>query len=517
MKYAGLVLATVALASMGCGSSHSTTEEDAGGIRFDATPPPDTGPEPLDAGPSSDIGTSCTSSADCEGGYCITEDMGFAGGYCTMGCATDTDCGEGGACIQIDATTSFCFDRCDPAAATRDCRAGYGCASSLEIPSVCLPGCTDDTDCTEGLRCDPTGGFSASGRCYDPTAQLGDPCTDETMCGAEAICYAEDFAGWPGGSCVAFGCDPASGTGCAGDAVCIPAGRRGGICVDGCTSEMDCREAYDCEPSALGATYCAPACRTNDDCSGGLVCNPALGTCDVPFDASELGNVCARMFGACQGGTCVRETDAGFPGSYCTYIGCDTTMPDATDGCPGTGVCFSTAGGTTYCADACATDMDCRAGYACRANSAGGMGCVPACEVDMECTSMGYTCNQGTGLCTSALDPTAIGDACVRAADCPGGRCLTEASTGHPGGMCVATGCRLSGEGPAEACPTGTVCVDDATDPMDIGVCVPECTGTMSGECRDGYTCVSGACAPACTMATCTGGRTCNATTGRCE
>jgi hypothetical protein len=61
----------------------------------------------------------------------------------------------------------------------------------------------------------------------------------------------------------------------------------------------------------------------------------------------------------------------------------------------------------------------------------------------------------------------------------------------------------------------GAVCVDDAAGDPAIGVCV---TGCGEGStCRAGYACVEGACRPACTETSCSGGRTCDVASGLCR
>jgi len=439
---------------------------------------------------------------------------------------------------------AFCLDECDLASPERSCRMGYGCATSFMLPApVCIPGCTDESDCSDGLACDPMGGFVGAGSCYDPTSSLGDACADVADCPSSSYCLTEDEAGWPGGACIGFGCDPDSGTGCDGDAVCLRGGGGGGgACADGCSIDSDCRDGYSCEPSAEHPelTYCAPACTDDAQCTGGRVCNPAAGTCDVPFDRDDLGRACSSdPASLCAGGTCRTEFSSGFPGSYCFYDGCDTSAEPTAAGCPGDGVCVAVGDGTSgICLDGCVALADCpRDGYDCipsdRADPTSPTACMPACTTDASCANMGFVCNEGTGLCRPDFDETELGvpcdgpdtcsAVCSRRSGCAsGGVCLREEDEGWPAGTCTFRGCRLSGTGPAEACPTGGVCVDDTEGNPEIGVCLTECTVGMSGGCRAGYACVdtgtgTGACRPACTTSDCTGGRTCSMTTGLCE
>jgi hypothetical protein len=165
---------------------------------------------------------------------------------------------------------------------------------------------------------------------------------------------------------------------------------------------------------------------------------------------------------------------------------------DMSGSCPGDGVCVASTADYGICLDGCATNDDCRAGYACRPSSAEALEspkiCTPACTSDDQCLGRRRLCNEGTGRCAPAFDPAALGAPC--GADffsCRGGRCLLD---GYPDGMCVAEGCRLSGDGPAEACPEGGTCVDNGAGDPEIGHCMPGCIVGAAG-CRTGYTCVA--------------------------
>jgi hypothetical protein len=307
--------------------------------------------------------------------------------------------------------------------------------------------------------------------------------------------------------------------------VCIP-GRRGGLCVPECATDTDCRDEYRCaartdDPSVM---YCAPGCTSDAACTTGGVCNPGTGTCGDAFDPDALGEACSSDPGSlCPGGTCLREFESGFPGSYCAYTGCTVGGDD----CPGSGVCRATGDGRGICLAGCADVRDCpRDGYDCRpsdaANPMSPLACMPACTTDMSCANDMYVCNNGTGLCTEAFDAADLGEPCDSAMSCTGGRCLTEAGAGWPAGTCAYPGCRLSGMGESETCPMGSACVDDAAGDPTLGICVDSCA--MDTDCRPGYRCnipmgaASGTCGPGCTMdSACSGGRTCEATTGLCR
>ncbi|MEM9067444.1 MAG: hypothetical protein AAGE52_03030 [Myxococcota bacterium] len=527
----GLVFSMVS--AFGCGKS-STREPDAG-IEFDASRPDvpveeDAAVPDSDVPVDSDIGEACRTDDDCAD-LCIED---FPGGYCTALCGGGTGCPDGSTCTPVGGGQEICLRDCDPVDEDPCGRMFYGCTNDFRFPSVCLPGCRSNADCPDGQACDPDGDLG-QGTCFNPDAELGDACTDSEECDEDGFCLAEFFAGWPGGACLSFGCDVAGNTGCEGDGQCLPSPRGGGLCFGGCETDDDCRDGYSCEadddfPDRM---FCSPACEDDSACSGGRECNPALGTCDDPFDADELGDPCSTVMGACAGGTCFTEFASGFPGSYCTFTGCDATMPDADDGCPGDGVCVAN-GGDNVCIDGCEDDRDCRSpDYTCRQvdrdDPSKGLGCFPSCENDDACANDGtgmspdFSCNPGTGLCTDPFEAARLGEPCEDGDDCPGGRCESEAGDGFPAGTCVALGCRLSGTGPEQACPAEGVCVDDEEGDPEIGICLVACDTEASGECRSGYGCVAlgtgteGACRPACESDTCTGGRTCNDSTGLCE
>lgn len=483
------LVGATALVGLGCTESHG--DEDAGGIVFDATFP-DAG---TDAGPpESTVGDSCRGDMDCdgEGASCLTD---FPGGYCTSLCDGE-ECAAGATCIVVDRMgTSLCLDSCDPGASDDECRAGYGCAT--EAGFVCLPGCEDDDDCEIGV-CDPNGGFNGEGSCYDPDAEAGDACAQDEECPSGNFCL--DL---PGGYCASFGCDVESNTGCGAGTQCLPRGRRFGACFLGCVEDSECRDGYECQDSAT---------------------HPGRTTCQPEFNAANLGTICSADRGDCTGGACLTEGDSGFPDSYCVAIGCEVGA--ATSDCPGDGVCVASTTGGGLCLDGCAAAGDCRDGYDCKPSDSSDpsspTACLPGCDDASVCGNEGFACNLGTGLCTEPFVEAALGEPCASAEDCTGGRCVSEEADGWPAGTCTYPGCSLTGAGGA-VCPAASTCVDDESGNPDLGVCVDACTvgGTT---CRPGYACVEltaggteGACRPACEDGDCSGGRTCNATSGLCE
>lgn len=487
-----LALAGATLA-LGCSETHGD-DEDAGGITFDprfADAGTDAGPPP------SSVGAPCADGSECtdEGGACIPPDQ-FPGGYCTVDCAGGAECPIDSSCVMLGGGNSLCLLDCDPSMVGADqCRAGYGCAGE-GTEGVCFPGCEEDADCGAGQTCFPN---ANGGSCRTVGVEIGAACDGSSSCGEGQNCLSERRWGFPGGSCgvIFVDCDPDTDAGCPGDAACLEimgGGGTFGICIDGCETDADCtRSGYECTEQQNGrSSYCG-----------------------VAFDPANLGEICSADRGPCTGGTCLSETETGYPDSMCVDVGCDFAMQT---GCPAGGVCVD-VNGTGVCHPECSAPTDCRAGYDCAPAIAGDAmsptACQPGCDDADVCGNPGATCNLGTGLCLPVLDLADLGEPCMDGEDCEGGVCLSEENAGWPAGTCALPGCRLIGTGPETTCPTDSVCVDDGRGDPELGVCNDACT--MPTDCRPGYACTGGACVPGCTAGDCGSGRTCNTVTGLCE
>jgi len=88
------------------------------------------------------VGGPCAVDADCKGTgtRCITTSsiskLTYPGGYCTVGCKADAECGEAGACPLAGIEASV-----------------FPSAEIQKAVTVCLPKCTADVDCREGYVC----------------------------------------------------------------------------------------------------------------------------------------------------------------------------------------------------------------------------------------------------------------------------------------------------------------------------------------------------------------------------
>ncbi len=113
------------------------------------------------------VGSPCNENSDCRlsGGFCLSAMMGFDGGYCTMSCSSDQECGGTNQCVFLEQYGSFCYKGCS---LDGDCRPGYVCEQSGPRAGTCYKHCTTDDQCTggdpqwTGIACD-----SDSGRCID--------------------------------------------------------------------------------------------------------------------------------------------------------------------------------------------------------------------------------------------------------------------------------------------------------------------------------------------------------------
>jgi hypothetical protein len=97
-------------------------------------------------------GKACASDADCGGqkDTCVNElpfdtfssyeNIAAPGGYCTLKCSLDAECGAAAQCIARGLQGGLCLQRCADKA---DCREGYGCElhgrDLSDVDRVCVP------------------------------------------------------------------------------------------------------------------------------------------------------------------------------------------------------------------------------------------------------------------------------------------------------------------------------------------------------------------------------------------
>lgn len=258
--------------------------------------------------PSLTIGNACTSDTNCTGSNCIkVTDSGWAGGYCSIGCTSDAQCGAGnhcgvrdpengnqGICVKGCTTNANCgrtgyecydYDKdgsreCGPvgsssAAVGSPCSTIQACSGGQSAVCIlqgndwyqgyCSRTCSSNADCGAGAHCGSAGycfantcsrtGYvvydadgDAINECFSAatgTRAVGQACQATWECaGLEfGLCANETASGLPGGYCTIL-CGPDQGF-CSGDASCVPTG-GGEVCMDGCTAANQCRTGYNC-------------------------------------------------------------------------------------------------------------------------------------------------------------------------------------------------------------------------------------------------------------------------------
>ena len=271
------------------------------------------------------IGAPCADNAACSSGTCFSEGT-FAGGYCSDYCGATIlagliDCAPGSTCMQVSEATAICADLCGGAQGS--CRSGYVC-TDVEGTSVCLPGCTADSQCPGGQRCNKT-----SGACVDKSVgdgSIGSPCSSDPQCpGGVCLTEADTDGVWKGGYCLRA-CDASrvggpcnTDAGAEGVCVEIPGDETNPdsiyACFSSCGSAVDCRQDYLCTAQLAdfeGLGYCLPGCTTYG-CDAGLTCDITSGLCLSPVQAAV--SVSAQSLGTVSAGA---TTKGGTP--------CDTAM-----------------------------------------------------------------------------------------------------------------------------------------------------------------------------------------------
>ncbi len=207
-----------------------------GGV-FDAGPAPDGGR--VDAGPPPEwVGDACFAQNQCGAGagFCIDEDSGFPGGYCSAECGAGRPaCPAGSICQDFGEPDGFCLDVC---AGNADCRPSYECTRlPFSAERVCWPRIPGSSN--------PNG------------APVGDPCFEVEQCGLGLTCFDQ----WPDGYCTRFYCDPVTNP-CPGGSQCYAFPGALSLCLEDCPSggtTQGCRPGYYC----LGPTNQPGVCIAN--------------------------------------------------------------------------------------------------------------------------------------------------------------------------------------------------------------------------------------------------------------
>jgi len=249
--------------------------------------------------------------------------------------------------------------------------------------------CTDfyDDDQDGYYDCDDATNCKLSSDCQPGMKSVGEPCYKPSDCAANAQDPAclESWLGFPGGYCSEW-CDLAAQD-CSGDAWCadIGLGSVSGVCLDGCTTDTDCRLGYACVDEGYPTKVCrlgpeADCSNFADDdeddlidcedpsCQGTAACQPGS---KIPGQPCTASNECYAVNGDPH---CMTEDWYGWAGGYCSEF---CTFQD--DCAPGS-VCVSWhyfPSGAGTCLKTCLQDAHCRPGYTCFNDGFNPMYCVP--------------------------------------------------------------------------------------------------------------------------------------------
>lgn len=435
----------------------------------------------------------CTGSAAClprEGCRNNADDNGNG----LVDCA-DADCASDPACPSAEATrcTNGADDDGDGATDCSDADCATACSDAENTEAACSNGQDDDgdgkADCADG-SCVTTLYCSRESACADGQDNDKDGKTD----------------------CADPDCGPAAP--CVGTAE---------LCADGLDNDLDgktdCADTLDCNTKSCGTgCTCRAGVRSEATCTDGID-NDFDGVPDCQDDDCVGLSSCNGT--SAEAGKCADGLDNDADGK--------TDCADTAD-CPngascGTGCqCQSLLKRETACGDGLDNDGD-------GALDCGDPECAGAvaescadgkdndCDGQADCADADCS---GQGACATRDD----GQPCTLDSQCKGGRCLSEAVYGFPGGACSnALTCTV---GSSAGC-NGGLCVETGA----VDTCFAACTGSglgASGACRAGYSCIdsdldaanaNNYCTALCTAdAQCTPGGAnygCNPWSKRCE
>jgi hypothetical protein len=479
-----LLLLTLSLPSLGCGSDAKTTETPDTAGSADDTSVADTAD-----GSAADTASDGSGSADGSGsGDAPEEDV-----VCRP-CVTNEDCGGENLCINGATGETFCGQSCaglDDAS----CPSGTVCLSVTAdtVLFQCFPADLRCNNPCAGLVCDP--GFvcdpDADGACLPPRG-LCEPCTNNEQCGGAAdLCLQFDDAG----------ADRACTIDCAADATVCPEGYFCATVGTGADAPKQCvPDILTCVDRCVGVTcdatqYCDP--RTGGCKAQGAACDP----CSLDFECGGDADLCIAL-----------------PGPDCA----DNTDCPAGDFCRD-GSCVMARCGVDCSPDEFGTPGTCPADYNCFDLGGGLSQCLPfflACEdlcAAVDCGE-GFNCEQTTGNCIRSTSEAC--QACDTSASCGGQDSVcSPVVTGGPA-ICL-PGCDES-----RPCGIGYNCLFVSTT---LRACLPanatfDCGSCDVLACPDGQTCspISERCEDnpvACTDASpvCDGGEICRGSEFRCE
>lgn len=271
------------------------------------------------------VGEACTDASQCSTDLCLSGET-TPDGYCSTQCGgqtsrTGSDCPTGSICTQITDEASVCLVGCSDES---DCRSGYGCFQE-DGSSVCWPKCSSDGDCGDGQYCE-----TASGRCKErgSSGHLGSTCASRQDCNSEVCITEEDSSAFTGGMCVSECTEGQAGQLCNdGDGLCLDFSSDGDplfLCLQNCTTGTECRDGYICSSDVgietdSGHGYCYPHCN-NYQCESAMTCT-ASGICETD-DGGGSGDVTIEHREIWSGATdsqSVEEVDFSVPSDAASF------------------------------------------------------------------------------------------------------------------------------------------------------------------------------------------------------
>ena len=501
-------------------------------------------------------GAACTASSQCQSGFC-TEGVccnnacssATSGGLCETCkatgtnpagtchnvpaggsdpnslCVKKTDCSDDGTCdgngachpqstgtvcglVSCTGSTLTSAPTCDGAG---KCQPGTGSSCGDYVcnsaGTACLDGCTEDTDCTNGLTC--VLGLCGTKLGAGKGCKQNSDCTTGLVCSSEGVCCDQSCAGGcqscitPNlGKCTSIkvnnpprtsGTCPSATGSCGNTGNCDGAGNCQQITT--CNDGNACTQTDTCQAGVCTGSN-PVVCSASDQCHTAGVCNTTTGACSNPNAANGTacndGNSCTQT-DTCQAGVCTGSNPVVCTASdQCHVAGtCNTS----------TGLCSNpNASNGTSCNDgnSCTQTDTCQTGVCTGSNPV-------VCTASDQCHVAG-TCNTSTGLCSNpnASNGTSCndGNACTQTDTCQSGVCTGSnpvtcppaSDQCHVAGTCdPSTGaCSNPAAGDGTICNDGNACTQ--TDTCQSGVCAGSnpVTCTASDQCHGVGTCDPG-------------------------
>ena len=210
-------------------------------------------------------GGPCEKKEDCLSGSLTSADVecmrarrywAFDGGYCAVKTG-NTPCPDGTKPFDTtsDRQNYICALECS---SVKPCeRKGYYCSN--DVLGICLPYCTENSDCNTGSFCND------EKKCEKIPEPIGGSCERDDDCDGE---YTTCNAWFEGGYCTQDCYDTSD---CPDNSKCVTAGRRQTTsCLASCASDKDCRadEGYVCHPKMGSESgVCYRKCRNTSECN----------------------------------------------------------------------------------------------------------------------------------------------------------------------------------------------------------------------------------------------------------